>query len=254
MIDICFVFFRTTNLAHLDAAWYTLSKQSFLGVQSVIFLDNNTEFPLKDIQGVLSRYPIPVPLILCHAKHGDLNKTQSWSVNYSTMTLARGPAVFFTRSDYLLSYNCLEKMRDTYLAVGGDRGGKRFVTSHCHQMGYDAQLSNTDALADYSLPGAPWRTDPRGPDSLFGVVHGLQFKSTEVDAGVWLTSKAVMQDGNGLNEKLVAWGYQQQDFQRRIQRGGTEVHVIDDFLFHHQHHWAPRDFDLAAREMNQHAF
>jgi hypothetical protein len=247
VIDICFIYFRTLTLDHLDAAWFTLAKQDFAGVQSVIFLDNNTDDDPEAIQAVLDRYPLPVPRILCFEKHGDSRRTQSWSVNRVTMGLARGPLVFLTRADFLLNYDCLAKMRAEYLSRDEARRNV-FITSHCHQMGCDAALSNLDVLAGHSARDAAWRSDPQGPASLLGVEHANLFQMTHVDAGVWLTPRAPILAAAGLNEKMVAWGYQQQEFQRRLARQGTEMCALPEFLFHHQHHWAVRDVGQANAE------
>lgn len=245
MIDIGFIFFRTLGLEHLDAAWYTLSRQDFTDVSRVYFLDNNTAFDWRDIELVLQRYKLPVPYTAAYHKHGDNTKTQSWSVNEMGRTGIE-PWLFLTRADFLLDDDCLSKFRAERDRRGDDWRG--FVTSYCHQCGYDDQLSNTDALAPYSLPDAAWRTDPRGAKSLFGTVPAVHFTNTHLDAGVWLIKRELMAEAGGLNEKMISWGYQQQAFQRALVRIGTEIVQVPEFLFHHQHHWAPRDFAQAAAE------
>lgn len=116
----------------------------------VVFLDNNTTDDPEAIVRVLDRHPIPVPRILCFSKHGVKTRTQSWSVN-EACRLVQADWVFITRTDFLLNYDCLRRLRlkrDAKLT--SDPRWRGFVTSYCHQMGYDAEMSNADALAPYT--------------------------------------------------------------------------------------------------------
>lgn len=249
MIGIAFIHFRTLGLAHLDAAWFTLAKQDFTDVAHVVVLDNNTDDDPRAIEEVLDRYPIPVPRILCFSKHGVPTRTQSWSVNEAAR-LVQAEWFFLARSDFLLDYDCLRRLRlkrDARLDANPDWRG--FVTSYCHQMGYDEQMSNTDALAPYTLPEAEWRTDPRGPSMLVGQVSAYRFHTTDQDAGVWLTRRRLIHEVGGLNEQMVSWGFQQQAFQRALLRHHVEIINVPEYLFHHQHHYAVRDFNQAQAEL-----
>jgi|OpeIllAssembly_1097287.scaffolds.fasta_scaffold00023_4 hypothetical protein len=247
MIGIGFIHFRTCELAHLDAAWFTLSKQDFTDVGHVVFLDNNTAHDPEDIVRVLDRYPIPVPRILCFSKHGLNTRTQSWSVN-EVCRLVQAEWVFITRTDFLLNYDCLRRFR--LKRDNREDSWRGFVTSYCHQMGYDAALSNTDALAPHSFPDAPWRTDPHGPAILVGKEPAHYFHSTDKDAGVWLTRRSMVFEAGGLNEQMVSWGFQQQAFQRALRhKTGAEIVNVPEYLFHHQHHYAVRDFNQAHAEL-----
>jgi hypothetical protein len=163
VITVGFIFFRTLRLEHLDAAWYSLSRQDFRGVSQIVFLDNNTPFSQDEITEVLDRYHMPVPVVTYFEKHGDDTRTQSWSCNYIGRT-ADTRWLFLTRADFLLDDDCLAQFKAQRDAHA--QGWRGFVTSWCHQMGYDAQLSNTDALAPYSLPTAGWRQEPQGAKSL----------------------------------------------------------------------------------------
>lgn len=245
MIDIAFIFFRTLQLEHLDAAWYTLCRQDFTDVGRVHFIDNNTEYDIGAIIDVLHRHRPRVPVSMHMQKHGDLTRTQSWSCNFAGQK-ATADWLFLTRADFLLDDDCLARFKAERDARG--EAWRGFVTSWCHQMGYDASLSNTDALAPHSLPDAAWRTDPKGTKGLVGTVPACYFQATDKDAGVWLLKRELMAEAGGLNERMVSWGYQQQAFQRALGRIGTEITQIPEYLFHHQHHWAPRDFAQAAAE------
>jgi len=251
-ITLGFVYFRTTSLAHLDAAWFTVSRLAGLdAVAGAYILDNNTDDAPAEIQQVIDRYPVPFPVTVDYAKHGVSRRTHSWSVN-RVLSEVTTPWVFFTRSDFLLDPTCLHTFRQTRDSrLERNPQWRGLVTSYCHQMGYDAALSNTDALAPHSLPDAPWRLQPDGLRGLVGSVPACRFHDADKDAGVWLTSTEVWRTSGGLNEKLVSWGYQQSLWQDALKRHGVEMVQIPDYLFHHQHHAAPRDPRQAALEVQR---
>ena len=189
----------------------------------------------------LSRLPIPVVKVYDH--HGDDSRTQSYSVNRVVELCSDW--LFFTRSDFLLDYDCLRKYREAR------DGLNAFVTSYCLQMGFDERMSNEPAVAPYSYECAPWRQDPEGPRSLIGKVSAYQFHTTDLDAGVWLAHKTRIDALDGLNERMTSWGFQQQEFQRRWRERGWPIYNLPEYLFMHQHHWAIRDFSKANEEINR---
>lgn len=244
MIEIVFVYFRTTTLQHLDNAWYSLSQQDFTDVTAVQFLDNNTPDDPTAIAEVLHRYPIPVPVTLHHAKHGDPTRTHAWSVN-EACRLVSAPLMFFTRSDYILAFDCLHKFREGFAQNGPEWRG--FVTSWCYQMGCDDSLSNTDVYIDLNAKYPTWRDV--GPAIFDGQEPAARFKHSGEDAGVWMTNPARIIELGGANEKLIAWGFQQSALQRSLRyKLGVEMTMLHDWLFYHQHHAAPRDVDQAMLE------
>jgi hypothetical protein len=247
MIDICFVHFRTLNLEHLDAAWYSLSKQDFSGVRNVFFLDNNTEYSPDSILSVLYRYPLPCPLWLNFHKHGLSDRTQSWSVN-TVCKAALSPWVFFTRTDYILAFDCLSKLWER--AEGLTAQGLRcFLSGWCWQMAYDREARNIDAQVD--IEQYNWRE--LGMEALLRHPYAFRFHETDQDAGVWLTKKENLARAGWMNEGMVSWGFQQSTFQRAL-RNQAAVHceAIQDYLFAHQHHYAERDFGKASQEYLNH--
>lgn len=247
VVSVCFVHFNGgLNLQHLDAAWYSLSKQDFTGVNGVYFLDNNSPQTEEEICGVIDRYPLPVSVREVFNKHGDATKTQSWSVN-SVCQWAAGPWIFFMRSDYILSFDCLARMRDEVLGrPTWDQ--RRFVSGWCWQMAYDREARNVPDNIDIEQYG--WRE--RGMPALLEHPYGFKFHETDQDAGCWFTSKDFMAEAGWMNEGLVSWGYQQSTFQRAMRNLGISTSAIQDYLFAHQHHYAVRDFDKAQREYQQH--
>lgn len=246
-VDVCFVHFRTLNLLHLDAAWFSLSKQDFSLVNCVFFLDNNTPDSVESILEVLDRHPIPVPLYFCSDKHGNLNRTQSWSVN-RVCKAAFGPWIFFTRSDYILSFDCMSRMMAaSYPTLS--TGGKPFVSGWCWQMAYDREAKNIDAHVDIEQYG--WREE--GMPALLQHPYAFRFHETDQDAGVWLTKKEYLEKVGWMNEGLISWGYQQSEFQRLLRnRVGVSCISVLDYLFAHQHHYADRNFDRASLEWQKH--
>jgi len=249
-VSICFVYFKTLELRHLDAAWFSVSKQDFSYVNTVYFLDNSTDDDLFAIQEVLSRYPLPVPLVFCSDKHGRSDRTQSWSVN-RVCQMAVGPWIFFTRADYILDFDAVTRMAGRARAMEA-AGQKPFVSGWCWQMAYDREAANLNAFVDIEQYG--WREKGMaallpGPDGTGGHPYAFRFHETDRDAGVWMTQKTYMAQAGWMNEKMVSWGFQQSVWQRVLQRSaGVTCHAIEDYLFAHQHHWAPRDFTTAHDE------
>src|ERR1044071_1322886 len=110
MITICFVYFRSLTLAHLEASLYSLRQQTDLSaIQELIVVDNNTTDSGADIQAVIEQLEFPFKVALKSRKHGDPTKTHSWSTNLA-VSQVQTPWVFFSRADYLLSFSFVEKV------------------------------------------------------------------------------------------------------------------------------------------------
>lgn len=236
-IDICFVHFRGLSLAHLDAAWYSLSKQDFSNVAAVRFLDNNSADSPEDIAIVLNRHPVS-SVNVDYAKHSDPRRTHSWSVNHVTRSVPADHWIFFTRSDYILSFDCLARLRSAA------EDPRLFLSGWCWQMAYDREARNIDALVDIEQYG--WRD--KGMPALLQHPYAFAFQETHLDAGVWLTSKRNILRVGGMNEGLTSWGYQQSTFQRALVNAGAVCRTLPEYLFAHQHHYAERNFQRAREE------
>jgi len=243
-IDIGFIYFRTLTLDHLDAAWFSLSQQDLSRVGRVLFLDNNTNDAPAHIHQVLDRYPLPVPVAFESDKHGDPHRTHSWSVNHLARTVS-APLFFFTRADYILDADCLHQFYDE--RIGAEQPS--FVTSFAYHMAYDDRGDQRiDAFRDIEVHR--WRE--RGAAVLLDEVNGWRVDSSHLDAGVWLLDISEFNRAGGLNEQLSAWGYQQTVFQKTLRDQGTPVRCLPQFLYFHQHHAAPRSYDLARAELARH--
>lgn len=245
--SICFVFFRGMNLEHLDAAWFSLHKQDFLHVERVYFLDNNTDYTEFEINAVLKRYErADVEYVKEFAKHGDLTRTQSWSVNRVCQMPPLDTWILFTRADYILAFDALKRMRAQVLEQP-TWDQRRFVSGWCWQMAYDREAKNIDANIDIEQYG--WRQ--RGMPALLEHPYAFRFHETDQDAGVWFTKQSYLAEAGWMNEKMTSWGYQQSTFQRALRGIGITCSAIEDYLFAHQHHYAVRDFAKAQDEYNR---
>jgi len=107
-------------------------------------------------------------------------------------------------------------------------------------------------VAPYSLPDAPWRHEEAGVRTLIGVVPANRFHDADKDPGVWVFTREDFDRTGGLNERLSLWGFQTQEWVARLKHLGMQVVQIEDYLFCHQHHWAPRDFQAAHAQFTQH--
>lgn len=242
MIEVCFVYFNAIRLCHLDAAWYSLSAQDFSDVSCVRFLDNNTQDSPEEIGAVLDRYPLPVPVCREFCKHGRIDRTHSWSVNRVVSGVPEDSIVFFTRGDYILDFDVISKFAEEF--ARHQEGA--FVTGYAHHMAYDERGDQrVDGFRD--IEPTEWRT--HGTGRLLERINGWRVNTSDVDAGVWLTRRALLTTVGGFDESLTAWGYQQTVFQHRLRLAGVEIVQIPEYLFFHQHHAAPRNYDVAKQQL-----
>jgi hypothetical protein len=225
MITICLTYFKSLTLENLDAALYTVQQQDLSLVEEIVIVDNDTADSEVAILDVVESFGFPVPKRVLSFKHGDHDKTHAWSSNVAVAEV-QTPWVFFTRADYLLAFDAVKK----FAAIAE---GNRFVTSNgCH-------LQNTIDECDRTS----WREE--GPQ-IFG---GVTFDYTLIDAGVWMARKDAVEAIGGLDENLTAWGHAQTDFQHRLYNAGTTFVRINETLFWHPFHGAPRDIDVAHAQL-----
>lgn len=229
-VSICFVYFRSLGLSNLEAALYSVRQQKdFACVRELVVIDNNTDDFSPEL---IYNLDFPVPVSLHSHKHGDPLKTHSWSTN-AAVRAASASWVFFTRADYLLAFDALEKFTTTVDAKPEEWDG--FVTSRgCH---LDISIGECEQLG--------WRR--RGPQVF--TATGTVYDYTPIDAGVWMARRESFNRVGGLNEQLTAWGHAQTHFQWKLARAGVEFALRDEVLFFHPNHGGAKDLDLANRQL-----
>jgi hypothetical protein len=193
-------------------------------------VDNSTGDPVTGIKAILDRLDFPVPVILYSNKHEDPAKTHSWSTNVAVRQ-AYTDWVFFTRADYLLSFNIIEK----FLGVVRN-----------HPVSWDGFVTSKGSyLGTLRECGTKWREEG------LQVLEGTVYDHTLIDAGVWMARRSAFERVGGLNENLTAWGHAQTHFQWKLHQSGTEFHRIDDILFGHVDHGGDKDISLANTQLVQ---
>ena len=230
MISVCLTYFKSLALANLRASLYSLWRQDLSRVNSIVVFDNDTPDEARLIDDAIAELKWPVPVDLISIKHGDSTRTHAWSTN-RVVEASEGPWIFFTRADYLLTFDALTK----FAAVIDARepGWDGFVTSYgCHMQDYIETVEQTN-----------WRAI--GP----GHLQGKHYDYSYVDAGVWLLPRASFLLAGGLEERLSAWGHAQTEFQHRLYLRGTEFVCVDETLHYHHKHEAERDIDAAHRQL-----
>jgi hypothetical protein len=230
-ITICLVYFRSLALANLAASLYSIRRQDLSAVNSLVVLDNNTSDSLRSIQRVIDEFNFPVPVCFSSSKHGDPSKTHAWSTNQA-VALAQTSWVFFTRADYLLESSALEQYC-TYMRAEPE-GWSGVITSYGKNLLVDIA----------AVEQANWRNTV-----VFPPVPGNVIDYSEVDTGVWLMPKRVFDSVEGLDERLMAWGHAQTEFQHRLHKSGVTFHCIPRVLYYHPLHGAERDLDLGHRQL-----
>lgn len=230
MITICLTYFVSLTLANLAAALYSVRQQDVSRVAEIVILDNNTSDTPEAIQQIIDALQFPVPVRLVSVKHGDPTKTHAWSTNAAVREAAT-PWVFFTRADYILSFDALAR------SAAAATSPRQFVIGGYYDIGVDIQACETTS----------WRTD--GPAVLHR--YGREYGHTIIDSGVWYTSREAFDLVGGLDERLVSYGHAQTHFQHKLFVAGIEFVRLREILFHHPRHaYAfPKDLRTAHAEL-----
>jgi hypothetical protein len=233
MITICFTYFKSLTLANFAAALYTVRRQDLSRVNEIVVFDNDTVDSPAVIRAEIDKLDFPVPVRLVSDKHGDSTRAQSWSTNVN-VRLTNTKWVFYTRADYLLNYDIIQKFAALVESKPSDWSG--FIVSNgCH-------LGNT--IEECELTN--WREE--GPDLL----RGIEYDYTLIDSGVWMLRRDAYDEVGGFDESLSAWGHAQTYFQYRLHTFGTDCVRIPEVLFRHPFHGAQRDIDLAHQQLAKH--
>ena len=233
MITVCFVYFKSLKLEHLEAALYSLSKQDMTMVESVLVLDNDTSDDPHRIAAVVNGLEFTAPVFLMTHKHGDSDRTHSWSTN-TVVREVTTPWVFFTRADYLLDFDTIEKFAEIAAARPSDWNG--FITSNAYQISFELPRCER---TDWRIAGT----------SALRELPGVLVDYSCIDAGVWMLRKSAFDAVGGLDESLTAWGHAQTHFQFKLHQAGTECVRLPEVLFYHPMHSAPRDINLAHQQL-----
>jgi hypothetical protein len=230
-VTICVTYFRSLTLANLAAALYSVKQQDMTFIDSVILVDNATADTEEEIHTVLDEVSFTVPVSLHSFKHGDSTRTHSWSTNRA-VELVLTPWVFFTRADYLLTFEAVEKI----IAVAGAKPNRwnGFVTGNGCHLNIDVEACECTA----------WRIE--GPR-----FSGVEYDYTCIDAGVWLARKDAFDRVGGLDESLTAWGHAQTHFQHKLFQAGTEFVRVPEVLFYHPAHGGAKDLEVAHAQLAQ---
>lgn len=236
MITISFVYFRSLTLANLSAALYSVRRQDFSRVKEVVVIDNNTDDTVEEIQEQISGLSFPVPVQFFSFKHGNKEKTHSWSTNIAVRKSAT-EWVFFARADYLLSFDIIWRFSEVIDCNKPEWNG--FVTSNCYQLGVDAASCETTPWREQGL-----RVLRRAP--------GNEIDYTCIDTGVWMMRRSAFDEVGGLEEGLSAWGHAQTHFQYKLYKAGVECVRIPEPLYFHTLHGAERDLGRAHQQLRDH--
>lgn len=232
MISICFTHFKSLTLANYEAALYSVRRQDFSRVSELVVFDNDSAESAEDLRRVLDSFEFPVPVRFVSHKHGDSTRRQSWSTN-TTVRIATQPWVFYTRSDYLLAFDMVQRFGDLAASRPPDWNG--FIVSNGIFLGNGiTEIEQTS-----------WRQD--GP----GILRGVEYDYTVVDSGVWMARRAAYDAVGGFPEELSAWGHAQTLFQWKMFQSGVQFERIPVVLFWHPGHGAERDINLAHQQLQE---
>lgn len=231
MITICLTYFKSLTLANFVAALYSVRQQDFSNVKEVLIFDNDTSTRPADIFRVVDELDFYVPVKLYQFTHGDSMKTHSYSTNQAIKRV-KTPWILFTRADYILEFDALEKMQ----ALIPFEDWRGFVTARFRHLHVDISECNR----------SNWRA---GGPNRFRSMPGNDEYYSKIDSGVWLTRKNVFDSVGGLDETLTAWGHAQTHFQYKLYKAGVEFREVPEVLFYHPAHGGERDIDIAHEQL-----
>lgn len=237
MITICLTYFKSLALANLAAALHSVRRQDLSCVDSIVVVDNDTADSATAIRAEVDAQRFPIPTRVLSFKHGDPSRTHSWSTN-AAVREATAPWVLFTRADYILDFHLVKRFvqgigKKEYDLQGPWNG---FVTANVYHLNVDVGECERTA----------WRRE--GTDAL-RALPGVENDYTIIDAGVWMARKSAFDRIGGMDEGLTAWGHAQTYFQHLLHVSGVEFVRIPEPLFYHPLHSAPRDIELAHRQL-----
>lgn len=232
-VTVCCTYFKSLGLANLRAAAYSLRQQNLTNVDLIVVVDNDTDDSVDAIWNVFAWLKFPVPVRLLPFKHGDAEKTHSWSTNVAVRA-AQTSWILFTRADYILDFRCLERF--VAVAEASPAGWDGFVTGNVYHLNSD--VGQCEEMS--------WRIDGA---QVLRLLPGAEADYTRIDAGVWLLRRSAFDRVEGLDEALSAWGHAQTHFQHKLYTSGTEFVRVPEVLFYHPLHAAPRDLALAHQQL-----
>lgn len=230
-ITICLTYFKSLALCNLEAALYSVRRQDLSHVNSIVVVDNDTEDSIDAIEKVIREADFKIPVCFGSFKHGDDSKTHAWSTNIAARCVETS-WVFFTRADYILESGIIEQFQQIAEQKSSDWNG--MITSRGLHLAVDVGVVNQSG----------WRHA-----EAFPMLSGSVINYTEVDTGVWMMPKRAFDAVGGLEEKLTAWGHAQTHFQHKLYLSGAEFVQVPKIMFFHPLHSAPRDLDLANRQL-----
>lgn len=235
-MTIALTYFRSLTLANLKAALFSVRQQDLSAVKGIIIFDNNTTDSVEAIQAVVDSMAFPVPVTVCSSKHGDPVLTHSWSTNQAVRHTST-PWVLFTRADYVLDVNLVQKFMEIVESKPAEWDG--FITGNVYHLAVNIEACNE----------TEWHR--KGPHVLRKLL-GAEQDYTCIDAGVWMARRSAFERTQGLDETLTMWGHAQTHFQWKLYTTGTEFVRIPEVMFYHPQHTALRNLDDAHQQLRNH--
>lgn len=229
---LCFSFFNSLKLAHLEHALYALSRQT-VKPSEFLFLDNNSPYAESEVLDVIRLYFSPEQMRIVFDKHGDLLKTGSYA-NNRLIREATHDLIVFTRADLILDFDFCEA---ALKAQGGSAGC--YASAWMFQMPLLSKASFEEADYAHDLDPLNWREDPK---RLLQNNDGAQGHTRpDIDSAAFCMHRSDWENAGGYDEHLNTWGFWSMNFQTELGRRGVRFVTIPEFKIYHMLHALPKE-------------
>lgn len=244
--SLCFSFFNSLKLPHLEHALYALSRQTIKPTE-FFFLDNNSPYHWSEIVDVVRLYFNPEKVRLVSDKHGDRLKTGSYA-NNKLIREASHDLIVMARSDLILDFDFCEAV---LRAQGGQPGC--YASAWMFQMPFLSKASFEEADYANDLTPLGWREDPK---RLLQNNIGAQCHTRpDLDSAAFCMHRSDWANAGGYDESLNTWGFWSMNFQHELARRGVQFVTIPEAKIYHMMHALPkeegeRDLHAAQRQFD----
>lgn len=228
--SLVFTFFRSLSLHHLEKSLYSLSKQTVMPDDWILY-DNNTRFTPEEIQSVVALHFDLGKLRIVHDKHGDNLKGAAYCHN-KAIPMAKHDTFILARGDLIYDFTYCERVLEAYADDPNN-----YAATWLFQMPFLSKASYDKVDYATELESLNWREDPKR--LLLNSDGAQEHKAAELDSASFCMSKQAFYAVEGYDEFLTGWSLWGMSFQTELRRRGIQFKIVQEFLYFHFMHPLP---------------